>query len=63
MDGIVLRKQKIIVESEIYLSPGEMDDIRNEIREQLKTGIVILPPHLKVKTVDCDQLIIKEYKE
>lgn len=49
MDGIVLRKQKIIVESEIYLSADDMDRIKDEIKQQLKTGIVILPPHLKNK--------------
>lgn len=53
----------LVIKVNMFCKPREMDNIRNYIVEQAKTGVVILPPYCEAQVVpDGMEIKIEDLK-
>lgn len=56
----IVRKQALVVRPPWLLNADEKKKLREDIHEQLQTGVVILPHDYVVLTCDCDMIVWEE---
>lgn len=54
----VVRKQFLIIQHDILINADEKQRLIDDIREQIKTGVVILPNGTRAITCDADEVLI-----
>ena len=54
----VVRKQLLIIQHDILIKADEKHRLIDDIREQIKTGVVILPNGMRAITCDADEVLI-----
>ena len=54
----VVRKQLLIIQHDILIKADEKQRLIDDIREQIKTGVVILPNGMRAITCDADEVLI-----
>lgn len=54
----VVRKQFLIIQHDILINADEKQRLIDDIREQIKTGVVILPNGTRAITCDVDEVLI-----
>ena len=52
----VVRKQLLILQHDHLLKAAEKQRIIDDIHEQIKTGVVILPSGMRAMTCDADEV-------
>jgi hypothetical protein len=55
----VVRRQILVVEVPFIMKKDEIELLRNRITDQMKSGLVILPPEVRAITCDTDTVMIK----
>ena len=54
----VVRKQLLIIQHDNLINADEKQRIIDDIREQIKTGVVIIPNGMRAITCDADEVLI-----
>lgn len=57
-NSYVVRRQILIVESPFIMEKDEIENLRNRITDQMKSGLIILPNGFKAVTCDADTVMI-----
>lgn len=63
IDHIVVRKQILVLKINTFLTDKDrLNTLRDDVMEQMKTGIVFLPSWVEAFTVDADEVkvVVKE---
>ena len=58
--------EALIIQMGMIVQPSHLKKIRDNIAEQIKSGVVIIPAYAKAKVInipDGIQVIVKPYKE
>lgn len=58
-NSYVVRQQILVVESPFIMKQEQVENLRNRIIDQMKSGLVILPQGYKAITCDADTVMIK----
>ena len=58
-NSYIVRRQILVVESPFMMKKDEIENLRNRITDQMKSGLVILPQGYKAITCDTDTVMIK----
>ncbi len=58
MDATVVRKQILVIDCGLFMKRSEIEELRRDIVEQMKTGLVILPCGVSSKTCDADTVML-----
>ena len=54
----VVRKQLLILQIDPFMKADEKQRLIDDIHEQIKTGVVILPSGMRAMTCDADEVLI-----
>lgn len=56
----VVRRQVLVIHCDLFVTYEERQKIMDRVREEMKDGLVFLPPHLTATTVDMDSVAVME---